>query len=93
MIIIQLLLYCLLFTAMVKFAVRGGAIDGLYFYPKPVRERAIEIGLTDKETMDRKRKSFMILFYVVMLAALLLIIGLWNGIRDFKAAYLQALWK
>ena len=61
MIIIQLLLYCLLFTAMVKFAVRGGAIDGLYFYPKPVRERATEIGLTDKETMDRKRKSFMIL--------------------------------
>ena len=33
----------------------------------------------------------MILFYVVMLVALLLVIGLWNGIRDFKTAYLQAL--
>ena len=33
----------------------------------------------------------MILFYVVMLAALLLIIGLWNGIRDFNTAYFQAL--
>lgn len=91
MIIIQLILYCLLFTAMVKFAVRGGAIDGLYFYPKPVQERAIEIGLTDRETTNRKRKSFMTLFYVVMLAALLLIIGLWNSVRVFKTAYLQAL--
>ena len=76
---------------MVKFAVRGGAIDGLYFYPKPVQERALEIGLTDRETMHRKRKRFMILFYVVMLAALLLIIGQWNGVRGFKTAYLQAL--
>ena len=91
MILIQLVLYCLLFTAMVKFAVRGGAIDGLYFYPKPVQERALEIGLTDRETMHRKRKRFMILFYVVMLAALLLIIGQWNGVRVFKTAYLQAL--
>lgn len=91
MIVIQLILYCLLFTVMVKFAVRGGAIDGLYFYPKPVQDRAIKIGLTDQETMNRKRKNFMILFYVVMLAALLLIIGLWNGVRDFQTAYWQAL--
>lgn len=91
MIMIQLLLYCLLFTGMVKFAVRGGAIDGLYFYPGPVQERAIEIGLTDRDTMSRKRKHFMILFYIVMLAALLLIIGLWNRISDFQTAYLQAL--
>ena len=32
MIVIQLVLYCLLFTLMVKYAARGGAIDGLYFY-------------------------------------------------------------
>ena len=91
MIVFQLFLFCLLFTALVKFAVRGGAIDGLYFYPKPVQERAIAIGLTDRETMDRKRKQFMIPFVLTMLVALLLIIGVWNGIRDYKTAYLQAL--
>lgn len=42
-ILIQMVLFCLLFTAMVMYAVRGGAIDGLYFYPKAVQERAIEI--------------------------------------------------
>lgn len=89
--VVQLVLYCALFTAMVKFAVRGGAIDGLYFYPKAVQDRAIEIGLTDRPTMDRKRKRFMTLFYIVMLAALILIIALWNRVRDFATAYLQAL--
>ena len=33
----------------------------------------------------------MIPFFLVMLAALLLIIGLWNGIHDFWPAYWQAL--
>lgn len=91
MIIAQLILYCLLFTAMVRLAVKGGAVDGLYFYPKPVQERAIEIGLTTQAAVRRKRKRFMVLFYIVMLAALLLMIGLWNRVTDFKTAYLQSL--
>ena len=91
MIIFQLLLFCMLFTIMVKYAVRGGAINGLYFYPKPVQERAFEIGLTTREAMGRKRKIFMTEFYLVMLAALVLIIGAWNRVSDFKTAYLEAL--
>ena len=76
---------------MVRYAVKGGAIDGLYFYPEPVQEKAIEIGLTNRETMRHKRKVFMTEFFIVMLAALVLIIGLWNRVSDFKTAYLQAL--
>ena len=56
MIVLQLLLYCLLFTAMVKIAVIGGVVNGLYFYPKEVQDRAIELGLIDRNTMNRKRK-------------------------------------
>lgn len=90
MLALQLILFCLLFTAMVRFAVRGGAVNGLYFYPKPVQERAFAIGLTDRETMNRKRKRFMTAFYIVMLTALVLIIAVWNRVRTFGAAYLQA---
>ena len=90
-ILIQMVLFCLLFTAMVMYAVRGGAIDGLYFYPKAVQERAFEIGLTDKETVKRKRKHFRTAFYIVMLTSLVLIIAVWNHVKDFKTAYLQAL--
>lgn len=91
MIVLELALYCLLFTIMVRYAVRGGAIDGLYFYPKAVQDRAIEIGLTTREAMQRRQKIFMTEFCIVMLAALVLIIGVWNRVSDFKTAYLQAL--
>lgn len=91
LIVLQLILFCLLFTFMVKIAVWGGAVDGLYFYPKPVQERAFAIGLTDRETVAKKRKRFMIPFFLVMLTALVLIIGVWNRVSDFKTAYLLAL--
>ncbi|MCR5616530.1 MAG: hypothetical protein K6F45_10245 [Saccharofermentans sp.] len=91
LIVIQLILFCLLFTLMVRFSVRGGAIDGLFFYPKIVQERAYEIGLTTRETVKKKRTVFMTEFYAVMGVALVLIIGLWNGVSDFLPAYLQAL--
>ena len=91
MIVLQLLLYCLLFTGMVKIFVIGGAVNGLYFYPKEVQERAIALGLTDRKTVERKRKWFMTTFCLVMLVALVLIIRVWNGISTFNAAYWQAL--
>ena len=91
MIVLQLALFCTLFTLMVKLGVGNNALNGLYFYPEPVQERAYEIGLADRETVSRKRCRFMILFFSVMMAALVLIIGLWNRIRTFREAYLQAL--
>ena len=91
MIVLQLVLFCALFTLMVKLAVRNNALNALYFYPKPVQERVYQLGLTDKETVARKRKRFMIPFLLVLLAALLLIIGLWNGIHDYRPAYFQML--
>ena len=91
MILFQLILFCLLFISMVKFGVRDGAINEIYFYPKPVQERAVAIGLTDWATIRRKKRRFMIPFLLILLVALLLIIGLWNGVSDFKTAYWQAL--
>ena len=91
MIVLQLVLFCALFTLMVKLAVSGSALNGLYFYPKPVQEKVFELGLTDPETVSRKRKRFMIPFFLLMLSALVLIIGLWNGVCRFWPAYWQAL--
>ena len=91
MIILQLLLFCGLFTLMVKLAVGTNALNGLYFYPKPVQEKAFALGLTDRETVARKRKRFMVPFFLVMLVALVLIVGIWNGVRSFLPAYFQAL--
>ena len=91
MVALQLILFCALFTLMVKIGVGSSALNGLYFYPEPVQEKVYELGLTDRETVARKRKRFMIAFFAVMVAALVLIIRVWNGIQDFEPAYLQAL--
>ena len=63
MIVLQLILFCALFTLMVKVGVGNNALNGLYFYPKPVQEKVYELGLTDRETVARKRKRFMIAFF------------------------------
>ena len=91
MIVFQLVLFCALFTLMVKIGAGNSALNCLYFYPKEYQEQAFRLNLTDRETVDRKRKRFMLLFFLVMLAALLLIIGRWNRIGDFRPAYWQAL--
>jgi len=91
MIVLQLILFCALFTLMVKIGVGSDALNGLYFYPKPVQEKVYELGLTDRETVSKKRKRFMTSFFAVMALALILIIRVWNGIRSFWPAYLQAL--
>ena len=57
MIVVQLILFCIIFTLMVVYAIRGGAINALYFYLKPFLEKAIEIGLTDAETVKCKQKK------------------------------------
>ena len=91
MIILQLVLFCALFTLMVKIAVGNNALNGLYFYPKPVQEKAYELGLTDRETVAKKRKLFMTAFFAAMATALISIIRVWNGIQSFWTAYLHAL--
>ena len=91
MIIIQLVLFCLLFTLMVRLSAIGGGINALYFYPKAVQQKAFSLGLTDEKMMKRKKTVFFIPFLSVLLIALLLIIGLWNGVKDFWTAYFQSL--
>lgn len=90
MILLQLVLYCLLFTGIVKLAVLENPVNGLFFYPKQVQEKAIELSLGTRKTIDSRFKRFMSMFYIVMAVALVLLIGLWNHITNFKEAYLQA---
>ena len=91
MIVVQLILYCALFTLMVKLGVGNDPLNGLFFYPKPVQDKVYALGLTDRQTVGRKRKRFMTAFFAVMGAALVLIIRVWNGIHAFQHAYWQAL--
>jgi hypothetical protein len=88
---IQVLIYLLFFTVTIVVVVAKGPVGGLFFYPKPVQQRALELGLTDMETI-RKRKKWFFTALVIGIAALpILFIGLWNRVTDFRTAYVQAL--
>lgn len=91
MIVLQLALFCALFTLLVKIGAGNDPLNCLYFYPKAFQEQAFRLKVTDRETVARKRKRFMPPFFLIMLAALVLIIGLWNRAQDFRSAYWQAL--
>jgi hypothetical protein len=88
---IQVLIYLLFFTLSIVAVVTKGPVGGLFFYPEPVRQRALELGLTDAATV-RKRKRWFFAALVIVLAALpILFIGLWNRVTEFCTAYGQAL--
>lgn len=87
---LQNILYCLLFILPVKCAVRNNGMNCLYFYPKEYIEEADRRGLADKDAVMKRGKRFMIPFCIFIFVVLILIIALWNHVTDFKTAYLQA---
>jgi hypothetical protein len=89
-ILLQLVIYCLLYIGMVKVAARDSGRNCLYFYPKDYIEKAVELGVGDKEEILKKGKQFMILFSMVMFVALIMFISLWNCVTDFKMAFMQS---
>lgn len=90
MLLLQNILYCLLFILLVKCAVRNNGLNCLYFYPKEYIEEAHKRGIADKDATMKKGKRFMIPFCIVIFVVLAMIIAIWNHVTDFKTAYLQA---
>lgn len=89
-ILLQLILYCLLFFLLVKCAARNNGLNCLYFYSDEYKQEAKKRGIvTDLDAVKKKGKKFMIPFCIVMLIALILIIAVWNNVTDFKTAYIQ----
>lgn len=90
MILLELVLYRLLFFLLVKGAARNSGRNCLYFYSKEYLDEAQKRGIADKESTMKKGKRFMISFCIVMFVVLVLIFSVWNHVTDFKTAYLQA---
>lgn len=62
LIVLQNVLFCLLFISLVKCAARNNGLNCLYFYPKEYIEEAHKRGLADKDATMKKGKRFMIPF-------------------------------
>ena len=91
LIVFEIIGFCILFTVLVRLSAVGGAVNALYFYPKKYQRKAIRIGLSDRQTIKKKKIRFMLPFCIILLSVLIILIGTINKIGDFKNAYLQSL--
>ena len=87
---LQIALYCLLFFLLVKCAARNSGLNCLYFYPKEYIEEAHRRGIADKDAVMKKGRRFMLPFCIIIFAAVVLIVAVWNRVSDFKTAYIQS---
>ena len=90
MLVLQIILYCLLYIFLVKCAVKNNGLNCLYFYPEAYIDEAQKRGIADKDSTMKKGKRFMIPFCIVIFTVLVLVISIWNGVADFKPAFIQA---
>ena len=89
--LLELVLVCAVFTILVKLGVGNNALNGLFFYPKPVQEKVYALGLTTREKVGARRKVFMPLFFLGMGVTFVFLIGFVNRCHTFWEAYFQAL--
>ena len=75
LLLLQNVLYCLLYALLIKCAVRNDGRNCLYFYPKEYIEEAQKRGIADKETVMKRSKWFMIPFCIIIFVVLILIIS------------------
>ena len=90
MLLLQNVLYCLLYFLLVKYAARDSGRNCLYFYPKEYLEEAHKRGIADKDAVMKQGTRFMTFFCIVIFVVLVAIIAFWNHVTDFKTAYLQS---
>lgn len=79
---------CLLFFLPVKCAVRNDGLNCIYFYPQAYLDEAQKRGLTEKDAAMKRGKRFTLTLCLFLL--IVLILSLWNRVKDFKTACLQS---
>ena len=72
LLLLQIILCCLLYLALVKCAVRDSGRNCLYFYPDAYLDEAQKRGIADKTEELRKGKRFMTFFGLVIFVVMIL---------------------
>ena len=71
---------------------KRGPIGGIFFYPKGMQERVIELGLITLEELKRRRAFAYVLILAWMILVPLAIIVFVNGARSYWDCCWQTAW-
>lgn len=88
--VLQLFIYLVFFTACIKLLVLNNPVRGIFFYPKPIRQKALEMGLTTEREAKRRKIIFFIVLVLGIVILPVIFIGCWSGISDFRTAFIRA---
>jgi len=84
-------IYCLvIFCVLMAIVLKDGAISQIHNYPKPIYDRALELGLVTEEQVRRNRLRYKLIGAGVMIVLPLVIILGINHARTFWDGFWQA---
>ena len=79
----------ILLVLVCAFGIRGGAVGMVHLYSPEVQERCVELGLTTREAIRRRRIRFKALCIPGYVAYVLLCVYAVNGARGFVSGFWQ----
>ena len=80
---------CFVLLIICVVGIANGPVGMIFFYEKEVQEKAIELGLTTRETINKRKMTTYTALLVPQLLFVPLMVYLVNGAQDFKTAAVQ----
>ena len=87
--ILEGIVMCFVLLIVCVVGIADGPVGMVFFYEKEVQDKAIELGLTTKETINRRKMITVIALLVPQFLLVPLTVYLVNGTQDFKQAAVQ----
>ena len=89
MVILEGIAMCFVLLIICVVGIAEGPVGMVFFYEKEVQDKAIELGLTTRETINKRKTIAFIALLVPQLLLVPLMVYLINGALDFKTAASQ----
>ncbi len=89
MAILEGIAMCFVLLIICVVGIANGAVGMVFFYEKGVQDRAIELGLTTRKTINKRKTIAFIALLIPQLLLVPLTVYLVNGAPDFKTAAVQ----
>ena len=89
MAILEGIAMCFVLLIICVVGITEGPVGMVFFYEKEVQDKAIELGLTTRETINKRKTITFIALLVPQLLLVSLMVYLVNGASDFKTAASQ----
>lgn len=80
---------CFVLLIICVVGIANGPVGMVFFYEKEVQDKAIELELTTRETINKRKMTTYIALLVPQFLLVPLMVYLVNGTQDFKSAFFQ----